>query len=123
MRRDASDNWSELARLQSNGHVAKDTTDLQVYGNIGTRWKDSFLKIYREHASKNDLGIYRCGVVIHDEKLSLDVEESNLLTMSKHNLTLEEVSENSQRQLDNLQSDFDKFRLNAQKKLARLEKL
>ena len=122
VRRDASDNWSELAKLQSNGHVEKGTTDLQVYGNIGTRLNDTFLKIYREHASKDDLGIYRCDVVIHDENFSLDVEESNLLTMSKHNLTLEEVSENSQRQIDNLQSEFDKFRQNAQKKFARLEK-
>ena len=122
VRKDSSGKWTELARLQSNGHVEKSITDLQIYGNIGPGLNDTFLKLYREHASKDDIGTYRCDVVLKDESFSLYVEESNLLTVSKHNLTLEEVSENSQRQIDNLQSDFDKFKQNAQKKLARLEK-
>ena len=122
IRKDTSDKWTEIAKLQANGRVEKGITDVSVFGNIGFGLNGTFLKIYREHASEDDVGIYRCDAVVKDENFRLDVEESNLLTMSKHNLTLEEVSEISQRQIDNLQSDFDKFRLNAQKKLARLEK-
>ena len=121
VRKDESDKWTELARLQSNGHVSKPLVDLQVYGNIGTRLNETFLKIYWEHASKEDLGIYRCDAVVRDKTFSLAVEESNLMTVYKHNVTLDELSLISQREIDNLQGDFDKFRRNAEKKLARLE--
>ena len=122
VRREGSKRWTELAKLQANGYQEKKSPNFHVYGAIEPAVNNTFLRLNWDIASEAELGMYQCDVVIKDENYKFDIIESNILTIFKHNVTTEELLDLSQRQLDNLQLEFDKFRKKTVKKMAELEK-
>ncbi|GFR62358.1 MACPF domain-containing protein 2 [Elysia marginata] len=122
IKRDDSKRWTEVAKLQLNGYLTTSDNNLQAYGEIGSSVNVTFLKVIWEKATPEELAMYRCDVVALDENFDYDIYKSNFLTIFKHNVTTEELLDLSQRQLDNLQLEFNKFKKSTAKKMAQLEK-